>query len=140
MEVKSNGFLKVTGILMIISGVIGVIFGIIAVLGVALVAALAGEFGVGVNTGLLTFACILAIISSIIGFIAGIVGVSNAAKPEKAKTCIVFGILVIILSILGNILTVVAGGNFAVVGIFTGLVVPVLYLLGAFQNKKRAAQ
>ena len=137
METKSNGFLKVTGILMIIGGVIGAIFGIIAVLGVALFAALAGGL---INTGLLTLASILAIVSSVVSFIAGIVGVANAARPEKAQKCIVFGILTIILSILGTVLTVVAGGKFSFVSLITGLIVPVLYLLGAFQNKNRAAQ
>jgi len=136
-EKKSNGFLKVTGILMIIGGSLGFIFSIIAVLGVALVVALAEAAGVDAKAGLLTFAAILAIVSSVVSFIAGIIGVKNAAKPEKAQTCIVFGILCIVLSILGQILTMVAGGSFNVVGLFTGLVIPVLYLIGAFQNKNR---
>ena len=133
METKSNGFLKVTGILMIIGGVLGVIIGIIAAIGVALLSAL------DINSGLLTFAAILLIVSSIVSFIAGIVGVSNAARPEKAQTCIVFGIIVVVLSILSNVLTVVGGGKFSVPSLFTGLLLPVLYLVGAFQNKSRAA-
>jgi len=132
METKSNGFLKVTGILMIIGGVLGFIVGIIAVLGVAVLAA------AGASSGLLTVASLLVVVSSVVSFIAGIVGVANAARPEKAQTCIVFGILVVALSILGNILTVVAGGKFSVPSLFTGLVIPVLYLIGAFQNKSRA--
>ena len=139
METKSNGFLKVTGILMIIGGVVGFISSIILVLGVALFASLAAGTGVEVSTGLLTFSLILALIGAVVGFIAGIVGVSNAAKPEKAQTCIVFGILVIALSVLGNVLGLIAGGSFSVISLFTGLIVPVLYLIGAFQNKSRIA-
>ena len=136
---KSNGFLKVTGILMIIGGAIGFIFGIIAVLGVAVVAAALQALGEPVSSGLLVFAAILALVSSVISFVAGIMGVKNAAKPEKAQKCIVIGIIVIVLSIIGNILTMVGGGSFSFISLFTGLIIPVLYLLGAFQNKKLAA-
>ena len=139
METKSNGFLKVTGIIMIIGGSLGFIFGIIALLGVALVVSLAIAAGVDVNSGLLTFAAILVVVGAVVQFIAGIVGVKNAAKPEKAQTCITFGILCVAISILGQILNIVAGGNFSVVTLITGLVLPVLYLIGAFQNKSRIA-
>lgn len=132
METKSNGFLKVTGILMIISGALGIIFGIISVLGVGVLAAL------GANSGLLTFAAILALVSGVASLVAGIMGVKNAAKPEKAMQCIILGFLTAALSILGNVLTVVGGGDFSVINLVLGLVIPVLYLIGAFQNKQRA--
>jgi len=133
MEQKSNVLLKVAGILMIIGGAIGLIVAIIALLGVGLLAAM------GVNIGLLTFAAVLALVSSIVSFIGGIVGVKNAAKPQKAMTCIVFGILAVILTIIGTILTMSGGGDFPVVSLLTGLVIPAVYLIGAFQNKKKAA-
>jgi len=139
MEAKSNGFLKVTGILMIIGGVLSFIVGIIAVLGVALVATIAAAAGAPVSAGLLTFSCILVLVSGVVSFVAGIMGVKNANKPEKAQKCIVIGIIVIILSILGTILSLAAGGKFNFINLITGLIIPVLYLLGAFQNKKAAA-
>lgn len=136
MEKKSNGFLKVTGILMIIGGGIGIIIGVIAVLGVGLLAA---ALGAEASLGLLTFAAILALLGAIVSLTAGILGVANAAKPEKATVCIVFGILTAVLSVLGNVLTAAGGGSFSVVNLILGLVLPVLYLIGAFQNKKKAA-
>ncbi|MGI6174762.1 MAG: hypothetical protein ACOYJC_01100 [Christensenellales bacterium] len=136
MERKSNGFLKVTGILMIIAGGLGIIFGIIAVLGVSLLVA---ALGAEASLGLLTFAAILSLVSAAISLVAGILGVANAAKPEKATVCIVFGILTAVLSVLGNILTTAGGGDFSVLNLILGLVLPVLYLIGAFQNKQRAA-
>lgn len=136
MERKSNGFLKVTGILMIIGGVFSGIMGIIAVVGVGVLAAAAGG---EVNVGLLVFAAILTLVGALVSFIAGIIGVANAAKPEKAMVCIVFGILTVAFSVLGTILTTAAGGKFSVFGLLLGLVLPVLYLIGAFQNKKLAA-
>lgn len=135
MEKKSNGFLKVTGILMIISGGISIILSIMGLLGVSMLAAVLGSEA---NMGLLVFASVLALISSVISLVAGILGVKNAAKPEKATVCIVFGILTAVFSVLGNVLTVAGGGSFSVPNLLLGLVIPVLYLIGAFQNKKRA--
>ena len=134
MENKSNVLLKVTGILMIIGGIISIILSIIAVLGVGLLAALIGS-----GTGLLMLAAILALVGSIVQLIAGIVGAKNAAKPEKAGTCITFGILTIALSLLGNIITAALGGGFSLPSLGLGVVIPVLYLVGAFQNKSKAA-
>ncbi len=134
MERKSNGFLKVTGILMIIGGGLSIILGIIAMLGVALIVS---ALGTEEMLGLLIFATILSLLGAIVSLVAGILGVANAAKPEKANICIVFGILAAILSVLGNVLTATSGGTFSVFNLILGLVLPVLYLIGAFQNKAR---
>jgi hypothetical protein len=132
---QSNKFLKVTGILMIISGGISIIVSIVAVLGVGVLAAALGGDG---SLTLLMLAAVLALVSAGISLVAGILGVKNAAKPEKAMVCIVFGILTAALSVLGNVLTVAGGGNFSIPNLLLGLVIPVLYLIGAFQNKQRA--
>ena len=129
MEAKGAMFLKVTGIIMIIGGALGIILGIIALLGVG-VLALAGA-----SAGILTFAAILSLVSAIVQLIAGIKGVKNANKPEKAQSCIVWGAVVAVLSVLGNILTVVGGGEFDVTSLLLGLVLPVLYIVGAVKNK-----
>ena len=133
---KSNGFLKVTGILMIIGGVFTIVFSILAVVGVG---ALAATLGTEADLGLLMVSSIIGLISGVVSLIAGITGAKNANKPEKATACIAFGCLTVLLSILGTILNVVGGNQFSVLGLITGLIVPALYLVGAFQNKKRAA-
>ena len=132
---KSNGFLKVTGILMIIGGVFTIVFSILAVVGVG---ALAATLGTEADLGLLMVSSIIGLISGVVSLIAGITGAKNANKPEKATACIAFGCLTVLLSILGSILNVVGGNQFSVLGLITGLIVPALYLVGAFQNKKRA--
>ncbi len=132
MEKKSNGFLKVTGILMIIGGGIGIIVGMLAVTGVALLS------GAGYNSTLLTVGAIFAVVSAVVSLVAGILGVANAAKPEKAMVCIVCGILTVLMAIIGTVITMVGGGQFPFGNLLTGLVLPVLYLIGAFQNKSRA--
>ncbi len=133
MERKKNTLLFVTGILLIIGGAIGLIGSIIALLGARVVAVMfAGQEGVG----LLVFAAVLLLISAIVSLVTGILGVVNAAKPEKANVLIVFGILTALFSVLGNILTVAGGGSFSVFSLIIGLALPVLFLVGAFQNKK----
>lgn len=130
---KGRKFLKVTGILMIIGSAFGIIGGIIAVVGVGAMAAL-----LETSSGGLMFASILLLISAIIQLIAGIAGIKNSARPEKANSCLVMGILVAVLSLAGNITTSVLGGSFQVMGLVTGLVLPVLYIIGAVMNKKEA--
>lgn len=126
---KGSGFLKVTGILMIIGGAISLIMAIIAIVSIAALAAM------GASSGILYFAGILVLVSAAIELVAGIMGVKNCKSPEKANTCLVFGILVIALSVLGNIINVAGGASFNVASFLVGLVLPVLYIIGAIKNK-----
>lgn len=135
MEQTTKGakFLKVTGILMIIGGALSLIISIIAIVGIAALAYISsGE----VSFALLYASGILMLISSAAELIAGIIGVKNSRNPEKAVTCIVWGVIVAVLSIIGMILNSVGGGSFSVTSLLTSLVLPVLYIIGAFQNKQ----
>lgn len=134
---ESNKFLKITGIFMIIGGGISLIVGLLAV---AAVGVLAAALGSEASLGLLLLAAVLALVSAVVSLVAGILGVKNAARPEKAVVCIVFGILTAVFSVLGNVLTVAGGGDFSVLNLLTGLLLPILYLVGAFQNKSRLDQ
>ncbi len=130
---KGSKFLKVTGILMIVFGALALILSIVAAIGLAALVAL------DLNTWQYTLAVILMLVGSIFELIAGIVGVKNCNKPEKAGTCMVWGIIVIALSVLSDVLTLVGNpDNFSIVSLLTGLVIPVLYLIGAVMNKKAA--
>ncbi len=133
----NNKVLKITGILMIISGAIGTVVGLLAMLGIAVtgVAALNLEISVAV----LVLLTLLAIAGGIINLVAGILGVINASKPEKAKICIIFGALSLIILLLGNIIEFAADGGVNVLGLLRGVVLPALYLSGAFQNQKLVA-
>ena len=130
---KGSGFLKVTGILMIIGGAIALIVGIIVILGIAALAYITdGEM----VTGLLYAAGVLTLVSAVAEMIAGIVGVKNCKKPEKAGSCIVWGIIVAVLCVAGCILTAVGGSAFPVFSLILGLVLPALFIIGAIMNKK----
>ena len=149
MEAKGRGFLKVCGILMIIGGAISIVVaGILGLVGGAVGGALAqagaelGEYeqaAVATVAGASVVAAIVALVGGILELIAGIVGVKNCGNPEKATACIVWGIIVLVISIISIILSI-AGGNVQVgsliVSIICSVALPVLYLIGAFKNKQ----
>ena len=131
-QAKGAGFLKVTGILMIIGGALALIFAIVAIAGVAALSYLSDGT---VTTGLLYAACAVSLVSAVAELVAGIIGVKNCRRPEKAGTCLGWGIAVAALCVLGTVLNVVGGGAFSVASLLLGLVLPVLFIIGACKNK-----
>ena len=130
---KGRKFLKVTGILMIIGGAFGIIGGIIAMIGAGALAAV-----LETSAGGLMLASALILASAVFQLIAGIMGVKNCDNPEKAQSCLVMGVIVAILSVAGNIISNVLGSSFDILSYATGLVIPVLYIIGAVKNKEPA--
>lgn len=132
-KTKGSGFLKVTGILMIIGGGISIILSIIAVLGVAALVYISdGE----ASSAMLYASVALMVVSAVAQLVAGIIGVVNCKKPEKAGVCIAWGVIVAVLCIAGTILNSVGGGSFSIFSLVLGLVLPILYIIGAVFNKK----
>lgn len=130
---KGRKFLKVTGILMIIGGAFGIIGGIVAMIGAGALAAV-----LETSAGGLMLASALILASAVFQLIAGIMGVKNCDKPEKAQSCIVIGVIVAILSVTGNVISNVLGSDFNIINYATGLIIPVLYIIGAVKNKEPA--
>ena len=130
---KGRKFLKVTGILMIIGGAFGIIGGIVAMIGAGALAAV-----LETSAGGLMLASALILASAVFQLIAGIMGVKNCDKPEKAQSCLVMGVIVAILSVAGNIISNVLGSSFNILSYAPGLVIPVLYIIGAVKNKEPA--
>ena len=130
---KGSKFLKVTGILMIISAAFGIIGGIIALIGAGALAAV-----LETSAGGLMLASALILVSAVFQLIAGIMGVKNCDKPEKAQSCMVIGVIVAILSVAGNVISNVLGSDFNIMNYATGLIIPVLYIIGAVKNKEPA--
>lgn len=132
-KTKGSGFLKVTGILMIIGGGISIIMSIIAVLGVAALVYISdGE----ASSAMLYASVALMVVSAVAQLVAGIIGVVNCKKPEKAGVCMAWGIIVAVLCIAGTILNSAGGGSFSILSLVLGLVLPILYIIGAVFNKK----
>lgn len=130
---KGRKFLKVTGILMIIGGAFGIIGGIVAMIGAGALAAV-----LETSAGGLMLASVLILASAVFQLIAGIMGVKNCDKPEKAQSCLVMGVIVAILSVAGNVISNILGSSFNILSYATGLVIPVLYIIGAVKNKEPA--
>ena len=130
---KGRKFLKVTGILMIIGGAFGIIGGIVAMIGVGALAAV-----LETSAGGLMLASALILASAVFQLIAGIMGVKNCDKPEKAQSCLVMGVIVAILSVSGNVISNILGSSFNILSYATGLIIPVLYIIGAVKNKEPA--
>ena len=130
---KGRKFLKVTGILMIIGGAFGIIGGIVAMIGAGALAAV-----LETSAGGLMLASALILASAVFQLIAGIMGVKNCDKPEKAQSCLVMGVIVAILSVAGNVISNILGSSFNILSYATGLIIPVLYIIGAVKNKESA--
>lgn len=148
---KGKNFLKVTGILMIIGGAITIIVAIVGLIsGIAIAGAAAATVEADYETAvvgsagasLIVVSSIIALIGGVLELIAGIIGVKNCDRPEKSVTCIVWGIIVLVLQIVSLILSFSNGGGQSALTIISsiifGLAVPVLYLVGAFLNKKNS--
>lgn len=132
MEAKGSGFLKVTGILMIIGGALGLLLSIITFAGIAALEAVSDGL---LTSSLLYVAAVISLLGAVIELTAGIVGVKNCKNPEKAGSCMVWGGLVIAISLISSILTVVAGSSFPTATFLIGLILPGLYIFGAVKNK-----
>lgn len=131
---KGATLLKVTGIIMIIGGVLSFLISITAIVGIA--QAMRNPFWTVSTVTVATL--IIAAIDSVIEFTTGIVGVKNCNRPEKAGTCIAWGIFVALNCILANLLTMSSGGSFSVFSLILGLILPVLFIIGAAQNKQES--
>lgn len=141
MENKTPGkiYLKVSGIIYIVLAAIIIISGLIVLAGGGLLAAAGGSAGlgdagavIGVAGGIIG---VVAIIAGAIELVFGILGVKNCDKPEKAQTCFVLGIILVVfaaISLLGSF----SGGLGKIVPQLISLAIAGCYTYGAFLNKK----
>jgi len=144
MEKKST-LLKVMGIIMIIIGSLALVGSLIMMAFTGLIDLSAEAVGTEIAELFAMYTTtyfVITLISSLIMFIAGIVGVKNYKKPEKAQICLIFAALVLVSYVVGIVISIAGDGGSAVLivmDIIFGLVIPVLYLLGALKLKKLAA-
>lgn len=137
----ASKMLQVTGIIMIIGGAIGLIGAIslifLSFAATAVVSSVSSSAGSQLG-GLLTLYCIVALIAAVAELVAGILGAANHNKPEKAKSCLIFGIIVLAIGVLSLILSF-AANSFSFNSLLS-FVLPVLYTIGAYFNSKFAGQ
>ena len=141
---KSNKFLKVTGILMIIGGSIGLLTSVFVLFAGVLLVDATVHASLSRGGEILAWAIIASLVlfiaASIIQFCTGVAGVKNAKKPEKAGVCITLGILTLLIYVVSQLLSFLGGtinSYLDIIAVVIGLVVPALYLVGAFELKAK---
>ena len=128
-DAPGKGLLKVSGILLIIFAAISIV---ILVFGMIAAATLGGTLGAAVGGIVL----VLGLVSTVFSLIMGILGVKYANVPAKATVCMVFAIIAIALQLI-NLIS--GDANVNIISTLIGLILPVLYLIGALKNKQAAA-
>lgn len=138
---------KVVSIIMMVGGIVGLVGNIIAA---AVLAAAQNNSvvnalnelskettGKSINWGLFWFGFVVAMIACLVQLYAGFTGNKNWNDKSKAQFFIILGGVVAGLSLLSNIL-IAAASSFNFFTVLSGVVVPVLYIVGAFQLKNQA--
>ena len=133
---EGKNFLKVTGILMIIGGAIAIITSVLSL--ITIITMIAVIVYAGFSPLLAWITVILAFGGSILELIAGIMGVKYCDDPQKAKMLLGYGVIIVAICILNNIIGLIIGAGFSVVSLLVGLVIPILYIIGASKNMKSA--
>lgn len=139
MENKGSILLKIASIIMMVGGILSAVGSIVvaALAGVATgINAAYGDGSADKNITVLWIGVAILVIAAVVQIIAGVKGKKNWNNPQMAMTLIIWGAVCLALSILGNILFSSGGADSIVLSIITGVALPVVYIIGAFQLKK----
>jgi len=145
VQARGKGFLKVTGILLIIFGALTVIIGLLAIAGSAMIGSgtvdmsAAGVDAGAYDAGTIMLMSVFTVVMGIINLVAGIIGVANANKLEKAQLCFIIGIVLIVLQLIDAVYSTIVG-ELSIFGIVVGLILPILFVIGANKNKEQFAE
>ena len=133
-----KGMLKVVGILFIIVGAIYTLLGILAFAGSFSQAVVEQTAAItGATATVIRVSALVMLILGLFELVAGILGVKNCNKPEKAQTCFIIGVVLVLL-VVANAIMSVTKGQFVWYMTVIDLALPVLYLIGALKNKEVA--
>ena len=145
---KGKGFLKVTGIIMIIFAGIALIGEIInLIIGTRVMDYYTAQAGASMAAAKVVVYGLLAggIILSGLQLFTGILGIKNCSKPDKSTICIVFGSIILAIDLIGYVITLIIGASMPAVLILLvsimsliGMALPILYIIGAALNKNAA--
>lgn len=136
--------LLVTGIIYILLAAVGIFSNLTVLAGAAMVAngigAEAEELRALITPAVLAVT-VLGMAQSILGMAMGVLGVRDRARPERARPCLVLGVIVLVMSLASAVGTLAAQGLDPAVlaGKVIGVLIPALYTYGAWLNKRAAA-
>ena len=83
-------------------------------------------------------AVVVSVVCAVVEIIAGVKGKKNWNNPAAAQGMMILGIVCAALSLVSNILFATGGLGVQIVSILSGMVLPVLYIVGTIQLKKQA--
>ncbi len=133
--------LKVVGILQIIFGGLGTLINLLGAATIIASLAYLQSVGYAVSGGVIYASVAVSVAYSIFVLVAGILGVKYSNRKEKAKSCMTIGIILMVAAVLSSVLSYIATSalgttNIAslILGLAFGLVLPVLYYVGAKKN------
>ena len=133
---RGNSFFKNTAILMAIFPVYNLIMGLMN--GVGTLSGLIHIEDFANSTGLIHTAIIVFIIGAVLQIIVGLIGMKNADSPEKMGTCILLGIIVMIIYSASQIFDYIGGGvhdTLDYIGMISGFAIPACFVAGAIHTK-----
>ncbi len=147
---KGKGFLKVTGIIMIIFAGIALIGEIInLIIGARVMDYYTAQAGASLAAANIVVYSLLGggIILSGLQLFTGILGIRNCSKPDKSTICIVFGSIILAIDLIGYVIMLIVcasmpGVLILLISIMSliGMALPILYIIGAALNKKEAVE
>ncbi len=147
---KGKGFLKVTGIIMIIFAGIALIGEIInLIIGARVMDYYTAQAGASLAAANIVVYSLLGggIILSGLQLFTGILGIRNCNKPDKSTICIVFGSIILAIDLIGYVIMLIVcasmpGVLILLISIMSliGMALPILYIIGAALNKKEAVE
>lgn len=131
---SGSKMLQVVSILMIVFGAISTVMVLIGLFGLAVIIE---YFGL---SGWLYLAYIMLTLGAIAELVVGIIGVVNCKDQSKAPMLLSCGIVIIVLTLLGNILSLIFySDGFNATTLISGLLFPILFTVGASQMKNAPA-
>lgn len=132
MEAKGKKMLKVCGIILIIEGIVGILsYGLLT-----LIFSATTMFSGETEGWLVTLIAVLYLLAAVVSLIAGVLGVKKCADKSAAKKCIFWGSLNLILTVAATWGTSGVDTSLShMIYMSIGLIVPSLYVSGAYMNK-----
>lgn len=124
--------LKVVSILMIVFGIIAAVFGVIGVVGSGMFVSAAAGTGFAALGTYFLIQGIIAVIGSIVEVIGGFKGLRAVKEPEKAPSCVKYGIICAVLAIVSIVIGIAVAGmpefSTLILSVVGSLLIPGLYI------------
>lgn len=78
----------------------------------------------------------MAAVAALPRLIAGVLGLSRSSKPEKNGFFLIWGVVLLVLGIIGLVFTGGLASFNGIVSLLGGVIAPITYIIGASQQKK----